>query len=131
MQTELRSIQKRVGITTILVTHDQEEALSLSDRIGILGCGRLQQLGTPLDVYRTPANQFVAEFIGQVNLLKARASKIQPSSGVYGYEAVDFEIYEGVPLTFEISRNLLKNPLYCSWCGPRESQSLSRNRRTG
>ncbi|UAL25260.1 ABC transporter ATP-binding protein [Bacillus paralicheniformis] len=108
MQTELRSIQKRVGITTILVTHDQEEALSLSDRIGILGCGRLQQLGTPLDVYRTPANQFVAEFIGQVNLLKARASKIQPSSGVYGYEAVDFEIYEGVPLTFEISRNLLK-----------------------
>lgn len=108
MQTELRSIQKRVGITTILVTHDQEEALSLSDRVGILGCGRLQQLGTPLDVYRTPANRFVAEFIGQVNLLKARASEVQPSSGGYGYEAVDFELYEGVPLTFEISQNLLK-----------------------
>ncbi|MDI5790357.1 TOBE domain-containing protein [Bacillus licheniformis] len=91
-----------------LVTHDQEEALSLSDRIGILGCGRLQQLGTPLDVYRTPANQFVAEFIGQVNLLKARASKIQPSSGGYGYETVDFEVYEGVPLTFEINQELSK-----------------------
>ncbi|MER3125335.1 ABC transporter ATP-binding protein [Bacillus pumilus] len=71
MQTELRNIQRNVGITTILVTHDQEEALSLSDRIGILGEGRIQQIGTPLEVYRQPNNRFVAEFIGQVNLFEA------------------------------------------------------------
>ncbi|MBD3860025.1 ABC transporter ATP-binding protein [Bacillus sp. 28A-2] len=71
MQTELRNIQRNVGITTILVTHDQEEALSLSDRIGILGEGRIQQIGTPLEVYRQPNNRFVAEFIGQVNIFEA------------------------------------------------------------
>ncbi|MFP7255062.1 ABC transporter ATP-binding protein [Terribacillus goriensis] len=75
MQFELRRIQKSVGITTVLVTHDQEEALSLSDRIGILGDGVLQQVGEPLDVYRRPANRFVAEFIGQVNIFDAVLSE--------------------------------------------------------
>ena len=69
MQEELRSLQKRIGITTILVTHDQEEALTLSDRIGILGEGELQQAGSPADLYRRPANRFVAEFIGMANLM--------------------------------------------------------------
>jgi len=78
MQTELRSLQQSVGITTVLVTHDQEEALTLSDRIGILGNGELQQLGSPMEVYRRPANRFVAEFIGQVNLFEARKA---PSGG--------------------------------------------------
>ncbi|TWT25783.1 ABC transporter ATP-binding protein [Planomicrobium sp. CPCC 101110] len=90
MQFELRNIQQRVGITTILVTHDQEEALSLSDRVGILGKGRLQQVGTPLEVYRAPANQFVAEFIGQVNLFEVALSQTnQPSpAGEISYEAI-------------------------------------------
>ncbi|MCL2900079.1 ABC transporter ATP-binding protein [Brenneria tiliae] len=74
MQDELRALQRRVGITTILVTHDQEEALALSDRIGILGQGRLQQVGTPLALYRQPANRFVAEFIGQANLFDVHAA---------------------------------------------------------
>ncbi|MFJ5965687.1 ABC transporter ATP-binding protein [Bacillus sp. NPDC093026] len=77
MQTELRNIQRNVGITTILVTHDQEEALSLSDRIGILGEGKIQQIGTPLEVYRQPKNRFVAEFIGQVNLFEAEYDEIR------------------------------------------------------
>ncbi|WP_353853832.1 ABC transporter ATP-binding protein [Bacillus sp. Bos-x628] len=77
MQTELRNIQRNVGITTILVTHDQEEALSLSDRIGILGEGQIQQIGTPLEVYRQPKNRFVAEFIGQVNLFEAEYDEIR------------------------------------------------------
>jgi putative spermidine/putrescine transport system ATP-binding protein len=84
MQSELRSLQQRIGITTVLVTHDQEEALSLSDRIGILGTGRLQQVGTPLELYRKPANRFVAEFIGQANLIKA-----QPTSVAGVFEAVE------------------------------------------
>ncbi|MFN2746569.1 MULTISPECIES: ABC transporter ATP-binding protein [Bacillus] len=108
MQFELRSIQRRVGITTILVTHDQEEALSLSDRIGILGKGRLQQLGTPLEVYRTPANRFAAEFIGQVNLFEARSTGIGHNQTGYRYEVPDIEVYEGVPLSFEISSDTLK-----------------------
>lgn len=72
MQAELRAIQQRVGITTILVTHDQEEALSLSDRIAVMGQGRVQQVGTPMALYRQPANPFVAQFIGQANLLTVR-----------------------------------------------------------
>lgn len=68
MQDELRALQQRVGITTVLVTHDQEEALTLSDRIGILGHGQLQQVGTPAELYRQPQNRFVAEFIGEANL---------------------------------------------------------------
>ena len=84
MQDELLAIRARARITTVLVTHDQEEALSLSDRIGILGSGRLQQVGTPLELYRKPANRFVAEFIGQANLIKA-----QPTSVAGVFEAVD------------------------------------------
>jgi putative spermidine/putrescine transport system ATP-binding protein len=74
MQTELRRMQRSVGITTVLVTHDQEEALSLSDRIGILGGGVLQQVGTPAELYRHPANRFVAAFIGQANLFSVKAT---------------------------------------------------------
>ncbi|MDC9818524.1 ABC transporter ATP-binding protein [Pectobacterium polonicum] len=73
MQDELRALQQRVGITTVLVTHDQEEALTLSDRIGVLGHGRLQQLGSPWQLYHAPENRFVAEFIGQANLLTVSA----------------------------------------------------------
>ncbi|HBE77573.1 MAG TPA: polyamine ABC transporter ATP-binding protein [Firmicutes bacterium] len=72
MQIELINLQRRVGITTVFVTHDQEEALSLSDHLGILQQGRIQQIGTPLEIYRRPTNRFVAEFIGQVNLCNAR-----------------------------------------------------------
>ncbi|MCA1179728.1 MULTISPECIES: ABC transporter ATP-binding protein [unclassified Pantoea] len=73
MQDELRALQQRVGITTILVTHDQEEALTLSDRIGILGQGELQQIGSPAALYRQPSNRFVAEFVGQANLFHVTA----------------------------------------------------------
>jgi putative spermidine/putrescine transport system ATP-binding protein len=69
MQVELRHLQRELGITTVSVTHDQVEALVMSDLIAVLDGGRLQQLGPPLDVYRRPANQFVADFIGESNLL--------------------------------------------------------------
>ncbi|TDQ42925.1 ABC transporter ATP-binding protein [Aureibacillus halotolerans] len=86
MQTELRRIQRSIGITTILVTHDQEEALSLSDRIGILGDGELQQVGEPMQVYRQPANRFVAEFIGQVNILEGRKNNARSGDDVFHYD---------------------------------------------
>jgi ABC-type Fe3+/spermidine/putrescine transport system ATPase subunit len=69
MRTELKIIQREVGITTIFVTHDQEEALAMSDRIVVMNHGLIEQNGTPEDVYRLPASKFVASFLGQSNLI--------------------------------------------------------------
>ena len=76
MQVELKEIQRRLGVTTIFVTHDQSEALSLSDRIVVMSAGRIRQVGTPEDVYRNPKDRFVAGFIGDVNLLPGRIATI-------------------------------------------------------
>jgi ABC-type Fe3+/spermidine/putrescine transport system ATPase subunit len=69
MRTEIREIQQRLGITSIYVTHDQEEAFSLADQVAIMNRGRLVQLGTPYELYHTPADQFVAEFVGLSNIV--------------------------------------------------------------
>ena len=69
MQQELKSIQKATGITFIFVTHDQEEALSMSDTIVVMSDGRIQQIGTPTDIYNEPKNAFVADFIGESNIV--------------------------------------------------------------
>ncbi len=69
MQVELKNIQQRLGITFIYVTHDQEEALSMSDTIVVLDNGEIQQIGTPTDIYNEPKNAFVADFIGESNIL--------------------------------------------------------------
>ena len=71
-RTELRTLLKRLGITAVFVTHDQEEAFALSDRIAVLRDGRLQQVGTPEELYHAPANPFVASFLGRANFLPAR-----------------------------------------------------------
>lgn len=72
MRSAIRDIQKEVGITTVYVTHDQEEALAISDRIAVMNDGVIQQIGKPYDIYTRPANVFVSTFIGHSNLLKAR-----------------------------------------------------------
>ncbi|MDE0211884.1 MAG: ABC transporter ATP-binding protein, partial [Boseongicola sp.] len=72
MRSELKSIQRETGITFTFVTHDQEEALTMSDRIAVMSAGRLQQLGEARDIYERPVNRFVADFIGETNLLDAR-----------------------------------------------------------
>ncbi|MBQ4097661.1 MAG: ABC transporter ATP-binding protein, partial [Clostridia bacterium] len=69
MQNELKNIQKALGITFIFVTHDQEEALSMSDTIVVMADGKIQQIGTPTDIYNEPVNAFVADFIGESNIL--------------------------------------------------------------
>ena len=69
MRTELRALQRELGITAVFVTHDQEEAMSMSDRIAVLNSGRIEQLGTPEDVYDKPATRFVAEFVGAANVV--------------------------------------------------------------
>ncbi|WP_428119663.1 ABC transporter ATP-binding protein [Candidatus Poriferisodalis sp.] len=70
MQVELKILQREVGITFVFVTHDQEEALAMSDRVGVMSQGRLLQVGTPAEVYEHPASRFVADFIGRTNLLE-------------------------------------------------------------
>ncbi|SCG83125.1 spermidine/putrescine transport system ATP-binding protein [Proteiniborus sp. DW1] len=70
MQIELKNMQKRVGITFIYVTHDQEEALTMSDTIIVMDKGRIQQIGTPEDIYNEPKNAFVADFIGESNIIE-------------------------------------------------------------
>src|SRR5215469_3265674 len=72
MREELRNLQRRLGKTSIYVTHDQTEALALSDRIAVLSHGRIEQIGTPAEIYERPASAFVAEFIGNSNLLPAK-----------------------------------------------------------
>ena len=69
MQKELRRIQRQLGITFIFVTHDQEEALTMSDRVVVMNKGKIQQIGTPQDIYNEPENAFVADFIGESNIL--------------------------------------------------------------
>jgi spermidine/putrescine transport system ATP-binding protein len=69
MQLELKSIQKRLGITFVYVTHDQEEALTMSDTIVVMNKGKIQQVGTPIDIYNEPKNAFVADFIGESNIV--------------------------------------------------------------
>ncbi|MHB8262812.1 MAG: ABC transporter ATP-binding protein [Acidimicrobiales bacterium] len=73
LRDEIRRIQLEVGITTVFVTHDQEEALSIADRVGVMKDGRLQQVGTPFQIYNEPANEFVASFVGSVNRLPGLA----------------------------------------------------------
>jgi len=73
MKLELKRLQRDVGVTTIYVTHDQEEALTMSDRLAVMRSGRLEQVGTPRDIYETPATVFVAGFIGSTNLLAGKS----------------------------------------------------------
>lgn len=75
MQYELRELQRRLGITFIFVTHDQEEALAMSDEIFVINKGKIQQSGTPTDIYDEPINRFVADFIGESNIIKGKMIK--------------------------------------------------------
>jgi spermidine/putrescine transport system ATP-binding protein len=81
MHFELRRIQNLVGSTFVYVTHDQEEALTMSDRIVLMNSGRIEQIGSPVDVYRQPASRFVSGFIGEVNLLAGEVVVVNERSG--------------------------------------------------
>ncbi|WP_180900672.1 ABC transporter ATP-binding protein [Martelella soudanensis] len=79
MRDELRSLQRKTGITFIFVTHDQEEALDMSDRICVMGDGRVQQIGTPDEVYEEPENAFVADFVGETNFMQCEVLSVDGS----------------------------------------------------
>ncbi|GAA4836268.1 ABC transporter ATP-binding protein [Saccharopolyspora rosea] len=85
MQTELKHLQREVGITFVFVTHDQQEALTMSDRVAVVNEGRIEQVGTPAEVYDAPRTAFVADFVGTSNLIRGEAAEqILGRSGTYG-----------------------------------------------
>ncbi|WP_119421345.1 ABC transporter ATP-binding protein [Desertibaculum subflavum] len=87
MQFELKQLQKQLGVTLVFVTHDQEEALAMSDRIAVMNAGRIEQIGTPAEIYERPKTRFVADFIGEINLFDgvgSSASAIRPEKVVIG-----------------------------------------------
>jgi spermidine/putrescine ABC transporter ATP-binding subunit len=88
MQVEIKEIQRKLGVTTIFVTHDQGEALSLSDRIAVITQGRIRQLGTPSEVYRQPADRFVASFVGDINVLHGRIERFDGATAAVAVGAV-------------------------------------------
>ncbi|MBO3277881.1 ABC transporter ATP-binding protein [Pseudomonas schmalbachii] len=83
MREELKAIQAKTGITFIFVTHDQEEALTMSDRIAVLSEGEVQQVGRPDDIYEHPRNRFVADFIGETNFIEARVEQVADGQALY------------------------------------------------
>jgi iron(III) transport system ATP-binding protein len=105
MRTELKELQRRTGITFVYVTHDQAEALALSDMVAVMDAGRLQQCGTPFDVYAHPKNRMVADFMGLVNLVKGRVRALHDGGGTVELApdfAVDVAKLEGLVLSDEV-----------------------------
>jgi putative spermidine/putrescine transport system ATP-binding protein len=92
MQFELKHLQRRVGVTLVYVTHDQEEALTMSDRIAVMNRGGVIQVGTPLEIYNRPATRFVSDFIGDSNLIEATTERL-------GDRRVELRTPDGLRLT--------------------------------
>ena len=82
MQLEIKRLQRRLGITFVFVTHDQEEAFAMSDRVVVMNQGRIEQIGTPQEIYEEPSNLYVARFVGEINILPARIMSV-PGEGIY------------------------------------------------
>lgn len=101
MRIELKQIQEQVGITFIFVTHDQQEALMLSDRIAVMDKGKLAQVGTPREVYEKPQSRFVAEFVGQSNFLEGHIVNIHP-------DGTEVRLVSGLHWTVPAARHLVK-----------------------
>ena len=102
MQLELKALQQQLGITFVYVTHDQEEAMTMSDRIAVMSKGRVQQMGTPVEIYERPANRFVADFIGESNFFEGTIRSLS------GNEAVVFIPQLSAELTgISVSRGLV------------------------
>ncbi len=96
LREEIRALQRALGITTIFVTHDQEEALSMSDRIVVMSDGRMEQLGTPFEIYNHPRTRFVASFVGTLNLLNGRVA--DPAAARVTVDGQDVRLGNGAAL---------------------------------
>jgi putative spermidine/putrescine transport system ATP-binding protein len=88
LREEIRAIQRQLGITTVFVTHDQEEALSISDRVVVMNSGRADQIGAPAEIYNRPATRFVAGFVGTLNILEAKVESVENRTIRFGGKSV-------------------------------------------
>ena len=104
MRFEIKEMQKKFGITVIYVTHDQNEAMAMSDRIIVLNAGKVQQVGTPLNIYNKPVNKFVADFVGRVNFLNATA---EAENGIIKFADGQFIKYSGDKNKFKSGKIIL------------------------
>jgi ABC-type Fe3+/spermidine/putrescine transport system ATPase subunit len=89
MRVELRALQRRLGVTSLYVTHDQEEALAISDRVIVMNVGGIEQIGTPQDIYNRPKTRFVADFVGSANLIAGRIAENASGPGPIVFKAAD------------------------------------------
>ena len=117
MRVEIKKIQKQTGITAIFVTHDQEEALSMSDRIVVMNAGTAEQIGTPQEVYDRPATTFVADFLGKANMLQGTVAELAPhgatvalSSGQTVRVQTDRRLAPGEAVTVVVRPQMLSAP---------------------
>jgi spermidine/putrescine transport system ATP-binding protein len=97
MQLELKALQQQLGITFVYVTHDQEEALTMSDRIAVMSKGKVQQMGTPVEIYERPTNKFVADFIGESNFLEGKIKSLSANEASVFVPVLNAEI-KGMPM---------------------------------
>lgn len=95
MRAELRAIQKRTNVTFIYITHDQGEALAMSDRVGVMSQGKLQQVAVPQEIYNKPANGFVASFVGENNILSGKLTDISGNAAKYQTDLGTFDVMLG------------------------------------
>ena len=114
MQAVLTDLQRELGITFVYVTHSQSEAFAMADRVVIMGDGEISQIGSPKDIYRSPANRFVAEFVGRNNILSGTlaelsdsSAQIQTPSGAFKVNLNDVTLTDGQPTSFVISADLV------------------------
>jgi spermidine/putrescine transport system ATP-binding protein len=114
MRAELRAIQRRTGVTFIYITHDQGEALAMSDRVGVMSQGILQQVGTPMEIYNNPANGFVASFVGENNIFAGKVKSVK--GGIADFETTygDFSTRLGPGVKSGTAAKLYVRPEHCS-----------------
>jgi iron(III) transport system ATP-binding protein len=128
MRSELKQLQRRTGITFVYVTHDQAEALALSDQIAVMHAGRLQQFGAPVEIYRKPANRLVADFMGHVNFLPARVLEARAGRGtieVADALRIDAEIPQGIAAGHDVDLAVRPEDVVLGGAGHAVSNSLS------
>lgn len=124
LRAEIRRIQQKLGITTVYVTHDQEEALSISDRIVVMSAGRMEQVGPPFEIYNFPKTSFVASFVGTLNQL--RCTVVDAGQGILSYDGQAFHTSSPVQAANGVSAVVMLRPEELHF-GPREGD----NRLTG
>lgn len=125
LRLEIRRIQQTLGITTVYVTHDQEEALSLSDRVVVMNGGHMEQVGTPYEIYNYPTTEFVASFVGQLNLLPIANLDRVAGTCTLGGQPIRFEHSVDRPIS-DTPRLAIRPEEF--WLGPGEGRNLLRGR---